>query len=200
MRRLVLPLTAIAVLTLGCGDGDPGASEDPTATVTVTAEPDIESTESDEPIVSSPEPTGPVEPNVGDSALYVGDTRQGASVSTTLFEVKYPFPQKIYRDPEPGNVFFGIRLQQCLTKDETEEIYSSYNGEFAAVTPDGIEFSGSGSSWDDWPSPKFPESVTMVPGRCIKGWIATEVPRGTKVDSVLWRPGGVTTAEWLLKR
>jgi hypothetical protein len=143
------------------------------------------------------------EPNVGDRALRVGQTRQGKSAKMTLIEVKYPYPPAEYQEPENGKQFVGLRVKQCVRADfspadyEGEEFYSSYNGDWYAATPDGNQFGGSGSSWDDWPSPKFPENVTMNAGDCLKGWLALEVPVGTKIKKFVWRPGGSTTAEWL---
>ena len=84
--------------------------------------------------------------------------------------------------PEPdnkGDVFLGLRIHPCALKSYTEaefgEFDSSYNGEWYAASPDGTHVAGNGSSWNEWPRPKFPETVTMNAGDCLKGWISMEV-------------------------
>ena len=37
----------------------------------------------------------------------------------------------------------------------------------------------------------------MNAGDCVKGWVALEVPVGTRIEKMIWRPGGETVAEWL---
>jgi hypothetical protein len=136
-------------------------------------------------------------PNLGDRALKIGQTRDGEDVHTTLAEVKYPYPSAESRQPEEGNVFVGLRIEQCVDDDAAGDGDTTYNSEWSAVTEGGEEYGGSGSSWNDWPSPKFPESVSSVPGRCVKGWISLQVPKGTQFTSIIWRPGGDTVAEWI---
>jgi hypothetical protein len=139
-------------------------------------------------------------PNVGERALRVGETREGTGLRTTLSEITYPYPPAQYREPSTGNQFMGLRVTQCMRDDvETNEYgdYSTYNGDWYAASPTGEQVAGDGSSWSDWPSPKFPESVTLNPGDCLQGWIALEVPAGMQVEKIIWRPGGTTTAEWL---
>jgi hypothetical protein len=203
LKRGMLGVLAAALALSGCSGSDtgakPGAKDTVTATVTVTASPSSVITESPEP--SSTDSADASAPNVGESALTVGDTREGSALRTTLKTVRYPYPPAEYRQAESGNVFLGLELEQCVKADAEvdpdQPFYSTYNSEWSAVTPDGFEFGGDGSSWDDWPSPKFHESVTMSPGRCVKGWIAVQVPKGTKIASLIWRPDGVETAEWL---
>lgn len=197
---LVLGLFLVATAT-ACGSGEGASDAKATETVTVTASPSSVITASPDPTPS--EEDEPYAPNVGDRALTVGDTREGLSALTTLKAVRYPYPPGEYREPEPGNVFLGLELEQCVKADVEVDseypLYSTYNGEWSAITPDGLEFGGDGSSWNDWPSPKFRESVTMSPGRCLKGWIALQVPKGTKITSLIWRPDGIETAEWIPK-
>lgn len=188
------------LLLSGCASdsGQPEAA--PTATVTVTETvPAIEP----EPEATASESEDPYAPNVGERALRIGDSRVGRDVKTTLKSLKYPYPTAYAREPEAGNDFVGLELQQCFNEDaEVDPDYPStttYNTEWVLLTPDGSEYGGDGSSWSDWPSPKFPESVTMNPGRCYKGWVSLQAPKGTKIASVVWRPKGVETAEWLPK-
>ncbi len=143
------------------------------------------------------EPVDEFAANLGDRALKVGETRDGKDVHTTLHEVKYPYPPAEYRRPDDGNVFLGLRIEQCLDSDATDPGQSTYNGEWAAVAKSGDEYGGSGMSWNDWPEPKFPETVGTIPGRCIKGWISLQVPKDTDFTSIIWRPEGTPVAEWI---
>jgi|GEM_PF-6630836 len=185
----------------GCGGGNDGPDANPTATVsvttTVTETP--QTFESETPEITTESQT-PNAPNVGDLALTVGETRVGQTIKTTLQEVKIPYPPGQYRTPEAGNVFVGLRIEQCVDADGPADILSTSLFDWSAVTPNGNEYKTGGSSWTDWPEPRFPDYVTMVPGRCVKGWLAFEVPQGTQVASVIWRPDGTTTAEWLPKQ
>lgn len=145
---------------------------------------------------SSPSPSvDPFAPNLGDRALEIGETRRGMDVETTLQEVRTPYPPAEYREPEEGNEFIGMRIKQCTKEGVSDPGETTYNAEWYAVTPSGDEYTG-GHSWDDWPSPKFPELTGAIAGRCVKGWIAFEVPKDTNVETILWRPGGDPIAEW----
>lgn len=198
-RGNAVALTAALLLLSGCaGEGDsPSAQE--TVTVTVTPTTTLEASETPEA-----SPTGGTEPNVGDQALRLGQTRQGRSFATTLHEIRFPYPtDNSYRVENKDNVLLGLRLTQCMSQDAEpvdeygQPFYSTYTGDWAAVAPDGNQAAGGGSSWSDWPQPKFPENVTLNPGDCLKGWLVFEVPKSLKIEKVVWRPGGVTTAEWL---
>lgn len=189
--RIAIGIAALAFSLAACGGGDSGESAQATVTVTTTPTPFEES--------SPPETidADPYAPNLGDRALKVGQKRVGKEVSTRLIEVKYPMAPAEYRDPAKGNVFIGFRIEQCLNEGGSSENQTTYNGEWATVTASGEEYAGSGSSWTDWPAPKFPETVFMIPGRCSKGWIASEIPKGTKFDRIVYRPDGEPVAEWL---
>jgi hypothetical protein len=184
MKRLGIA-AVVVLMVAGCGGGGGGERDQPEP----KGSPSAEASETADPFAY----------NVGDLALKVGETRKGSEVTTTLEKVEHPYPPGEYREPEAGNEFVGLRLKQCIIDKPSEATESTYNGDWSAVTPDGEEYSGNGSSWDDWPSPKFPELVEMIPGRCLKGWIALEVPEGTKFDRLIYRPGGTPVAEWLLE-
>lgn len=184
---------ALLLLVAGCA-GEPGEPGEPRAEATETTAPVSES--------ESPEPDSaqPFAPNLGDTALRIGETREGSEVHTTLHEIKYPYPPGRYREPEEGYDFVGLRLEQCLSSEAAEPLQSTYDGEWSAVVESGEEYGGTGLSWSDWPEPKFPEIVQAIPGRCLKGWIALQVPRGTEIETLLWRPGGIPVAEWIVNQ
>lgn len=201
LSRPLLAAVCVAAFALGaCGSDDknPDAKETVTVTASSDGTPGVFESEAEES--GSLSSASEVEPNLDDNALRVGEARKGSLVTTTLREVRIPMPPAEYREPATGKVYLGLRLKQCLTEDvpaDEGEIHSSYTGEFAAVTPAGDEYAGGNSSWNDWPEPKFPETVTLVPGRCVQGWMAFEVPAKIKIASIVWRPGGTTVAEWL---
>lgn len=193
MRLVTAGLAASALLVLGaCSGGDDGAADAPqstpvTPTTTLTATPSEEEEQAD------------YEPNVGDRALRVGETREGEAGRMTLLEIKLPYPPAEFRRPQPGNQFLGLRLKQCLREDadlDGTDFVSSSAGEWYAATPNGNQLTST-SGWIDWPAPRFPDYVTVNPGECLKGWVSLEVPTGTKVEKMIWRPAGQTVAEWL---
>lgn len=195
MRLIAAGLVAFSLTALvSCSGGDDGAiaAPDPTPvtpTTTLTADPSDSG--SDEP--------SNYEPNVGDRALRIGQTREGEAGLMTLQEIKLPYPPAEYRTPQPGNQFLGLRLKQCVREDadlDGEDFVSSSAGEWYAATPSGNQITSS-SGWVDWPAPRFPDYVTVNPGECLKGWVSLEVPTGTKVEKMIWRPAGQTVAEWL---
>ena len=192
LTPLVAALFAAALAGCG-GDGGKGAKPRVTSTTTLTPSPSP----------SSPS-ASPFAPNVGDLALRVGETRKGRASTTRLMAIRYPLPTEEWRTPDhPGDQFLGLQVRQCVSDDyraedyDGEQFYSTYNGDWFIVAPSGNQVPGNGSSWDDWPRPKFPEDITMNAGECAKGWLAVEVPKGMKVKKVVWRPGGETVAEWL---
>jgi hypothetical protein len=197
-RGIVAALLVGALASVCGGKSDSHAAA--TTTVTTTVTPTVTLTPTQTPDENS---TTGVEPNFGKRALRIGQPREGRSITTTVEQIRYPYPPAQYRDPAPGHQFVGLLVKQCLHKDAPrvdeygDPTYSTYNGEFAAVSPNGTPQAGSGDSWNDWPTPKFPESVTMDPGDCLHGWLTLKVKTGMKITKIVRRPGGETVAEWL---
>lgn len=154
--------------------------------------------EGDDTASESGESSDPYAPNLDDRALEVGEARRGEDVDTTLKAVKLPYPPEEYREPDNGNIFIGVELEQCTNEDAEGSGTATFNGEWSAITASGEEYTGDGSYWNDWPAPKYPENTDLVPGRCLKGWIAWQVPEDTEFEKVLWRPAGTSVAEWML--
>jgi hypothetical protein len=195
MRATAVALIAL-LLTASCG-GEAAPGDAATATEQTTQEPAAPGLI--EPSAEQPsEASSKFAPNVGDTALVIGETRRGMDYTTKLATYRYPYPPKLYREPKRRYEYFGIKLRQCMrpSATATEEAYSTYNGEWYIEDDKGGQFTSS-MSYNDWPVPKFPETVTMTPGDCLKGWITVEVPRGTKVQKIIYRPAGETLAEWL---
>lgn len=191
MRLRILLVAPSLLLLAGCVGGDAEPSE-PAETVTVFSDP-LEAATPNEGQAPN------YDPNVGNRALQVGQERVGREVTTALLEVRDPYPPPDeFRLTVPGNCFVGLRLTQCVVEDPDtppNQIVSSYNGEFSAVTAQGNEYPGDGSSYSDFPLPKFPESATIVPGSCVKGWMAIEIPGDVRFNKIVWRSAGETLAE-----
>ncbi|WP_134765706.1 hypothetical protein [Nocardioides sp. 1609] len=199
MRTLI----SVAVLTLtltACGGGDEPQTG-PTETVTVTSTPTFLGDPTEAVTETPTEEADPFAPNIGDRSLKVGQPRIGTGITTVLLETDLGVTEQ-YRDPEQGNQYYGLRVSTCVRKDfdtaADGDVYSTYPGEWYAVTKSGDEYTSS-SSYSDFPSPKYPENVTVAPGTCVKGWIAIEVPEDvSKYEKLVYRPGGETIAEWIL--
>ena len=196
-RRLVAVLLAAGLVT-GCssdtgtsseeGESSPSSPTEPTTTLTPTS---IASNEPSEDLFA---------PNVGDRALRIGDPRKGRSFTTTLQEVRLPYPPapELFREPQNGFIFVGFRVRQCYDGEPADADFniSSSVVDWFVGTPAKNQVQGN-TGWTDWPQPRFPENVTLNPGDCLKGWITAEVPANTRLEKVIYRPGGQTVAEWL---
>lgn len=178
LTRTIIVIAVAAMSIAGCSSDDEQTSEEPTSTASEEAD--------------------PFAPNLDDRALSVGEAREGQDVVTTLREVEYPYPPAESRQPDEGNEFVGLHLEQCVREGVAEPGITTYNAEWSAVTAEGQEYAGNGSYWSDWPSPKFPESVGSVAGRCVEGWLVLQVPESTQIERLMWRPEATPTAEWIL--
>lgn len=192
MRKISVALAATALLTLtGCagGESEPAPGAESGASAEAAPEP-----------TEAPSSEAPA-PNLGERALRLGEPREGSLITTTLLEFRQPYPPGTYRRPDAGHEWAGLRIEQCLKGDaDPAGLLTSGTGDWAALTRDGEEFTGATHTWVDWPAPRFPDLTGMIPGRCSKGWIALQVPEGTKFDRILWRAEGVTPiAEWLVE-
>lgn len=187
---------AIAVTALaGCG-GDEKSPETEASAKASSATPSASGSSTPSP--TDAESSDPFAYNVGERSLQLGAPRRGSGVVTTLLEVKPVSGAPA--QPKRGFRWVGIHVRMCAKEGAEGSIYS-YNGEWSLVEGRGgeyagNEYSGDGSSWNDWPSPKFNESAEIVSGQCLKGWMSIEAPSELNVKSVIWRPGGTAVAEW----
>ena len=157
-----------------------------TAAITTTAAPS-----EPEPTVAT-DSTGAAVPNIGDSALKVGETRHGTAIDTTVLKVKDDYRDGSYQAPDGDARWFGVKAKVCVTAklDEANELWWS---NFEAGNAKGDSFLASSSSWDNFPSPQFPNGTDLQQG-CRQGWLLITVPKNAKVDRV--RMGSV--AEWII--
>ena len=194
---LVVVVATAAALTAGCGSdasSGPSATATQTVTATVTASPEASDTSS----------TSASDPNIGNDALTVGDTREGALINTTLLEVRDPYPPGQYREPDAGQRWVGLRLKTCVHDDapkagQGESYTSSTESEFAVLNGNGDSYAASGSSWTDWPQPHYATLQTMQPGECVQGWMAIGTPTEVHGVALTWSPGGDHLVDWKLK-
>jgi hypothetical protein len=186
------------LLLAGCGGSSDAAQEPESTQPKPSASSVPPSTIEATTALPTPTPAARTDPNVGDRALRIGETRQGSDFRTRLVKYRYPYPPVQYREASAHKQYFGLFIRECLRPQSkpTDDSYSTYNGEWYIVSPTGAQVTSS-SSYDDWPQPKFPENVTMAPGDCLIGWLTVEVPIGMKVAKIVYRPGGETVAEWL---
>lgn len=197
----VLAAAAIAATTMvlaGCGGGDSGEEGAGSEASSPSASPSSEAP-SDEP-TESEEPEDPFAPNVGNRALQVGQARKGEEVVTTLLEVtpSYESSPETMRFAEAGMEWLAIRVRTCVRRNATHQNTSASTPQWAAVMKGGTEYR-SDSYFSDWPTPAYPDTVVVQPGRCVEGWMALEVPKGSKPRYLAWRPDYLSTvAEWRL--
>jgi hypothetical protein len=196
--RALISVSVLALLITACGgDGDASPGEPETVTQTVEVP-----TPTADPTEAQTTDAEQFEPSVGEDALTVGDARVGRVTTTTLLELRDPYPPAEYREPQRGQRFVGLRVSQCVVDDydgSEGDVLATFNGDWVAVTADNDEYPGSGSGWIDWPLPKFPENATIPAGGCVKGWMTVELPERLRYDKFVWRPDGTTTAEWFAK-
>jgi hypothetical protein len=129
--------------------------------------------------------------------LRVGQTHHGDGVSTTLRVVDYPYTGDETRRPDSGKSFIGLDVKTCLDKEASPHT-STRNSEWSLVTRDGARYAGDdSSSWADWPRPKYPEDVSLVPGQCKHGWLLVQVPEDEQFTAVVYHPEGKTAARWV---
>jgi hypothetical protein len=123
MRATAVALIAL-LLTASCG-GEAAPGDAATATEQTTQEPAAPGLI--EPSAEQPsEASSKFAPNVGDTALVIGETRRGMDYTTKLATYRYPYPPKLYREPKRRYEYFGIKLRQCMrpSATATEEAYS----------------------------------------------------------------------------
>lgn len=186
---LVCGIAGLAVLA-GCGEsgGSPKA-ERPSVAPSVSPSPTVD----------------PYAPNIGERALAVGQSRVGRDVTTTLHEVRDPYPPQRYLEPGDGMKYVGLRLSTCVRKEAEPDTngegsyITPYNAEFALVDAKGDRYPGSGSNFNGWPTPKFPEARNAVPGECSKGWLVVEAPAKVVPEFIEWTSGQNHLADWKLR-
>lgn len=144
-------------------------------------------------------------PNTGTRSLKVGQTREGPDITTTVQQVRVPYPPGRYRTPEKGNKFFGFKVRTCvrpgvkITAANRDEYRASSAGDFSFRDARGNDYGSGGNSWIDWPAPRYPEDRTMAAGECVMGWFAVEIPSKVTPTVLEFSPGEDHVADWRLE-
>lgn len=186
---------SIALMATACGGDKESTAAEDTTSESPSVSTSVDPTPSESPTPN--EKVDPYAPNIGGRALKVGQSRRGTGVITTVLEVKRPYPPALYREPNPGKVWLGIRAKTCVKSDQTETAQVFW-GEWAAVDKNFGTYPGSSTSWDDFPVPQYPSYGEVNPGECVQGWLLVDLPQGKKIKKIAYRPGGQTIAEWKL--
>lgn len=191
MAAFLLPLVA------ACSEASPEAEPSDPVTVTVTpwmptpTPVDVESPE--EP---SAAPTGPVQPNVGSSALKVGEWREGLQARTIVTQVKKPGEVKAptYLEASEVEDTLLVMAKTCVRDGADPQFVSP--SDFVALDQDSGEYGPAGITWTDWPPrPQYP-TREVRPGQCVKGWSLLAVPEATKIVAIAGVADGQMFAEW----
>ena len=159
------------VVAAGCGGGG-SASPDSTARPSTKGEP-------------SPSAT-PQAPNVGQTALRLGETRHGLGVDTTVFEVVQPAKAPASVKPSvKSDEWITMRVKQCAHSDYKGPAFHVVWAAFAGLDRARQGYKPVRFSSDRWPpKPQFPEGLQLPAGRCAAGWILFEVAKGQRFSGV----------------
>lgn len=169
----------LAVLALaGCGGGEAAA---PAATVTVTA---TATTTATTTVTATPRITASTA-----SASKLGKTfafQPGFTLQVT--EIKQ-LPQGEHDQP-----LWGVMTKFC---SKSENLAPSWMP-WVLADEEGGQYPPSGTVWGNDPVPQYPNDSERViaSGKCAKGWIFFEVPKGTKVAEVVYSNEAGDKADW----
>jgi hypothetical protein len=161
-----------------------------TATVTVTATP-------------TPEPgaTSGAEPNVGDTALAVGEWREGRDIRSNVLEVTQPSDARppSYLDGEADAVGAPVKVRSCVRETAADPLQLGFF-DWVGADANGGTYEPSGSSWGEWPPlPQYPAQRAVRPGQCVEGWLLLQTQQDTVLTTVGLDDGnGSLVAEWNL--
>ncbi|MFI7632415.1 hypothetical protein [Microbispora rosea] len=186
MRR-ALVLAALAAALTAC-------SSTPTATpgAAAAASPAKAAAPSSTPAAAKP---SPAEPRVGATQLSNdGQTK----IRVTLLHVRQPMRSIVPGLPQRKSVeYAGLEVRACLVSTtDTREIVLGWFPWSVTTTDDTVVEEMSEWSNDWWNEPLYPTDHVVKPGRCARGWIPFEVPRGTRLAYVSYQPEGANLVEW----
>ncbi|WKN47109.1 hypothetical protein [Nocardioides sp. Arc9.136] len=193
MKKLLASTMLAAVALTACGGSDSYTESSGTATSPASSEPPAPESQAASPTRE------PFAPDTGEYALEVGETRRGSVMSTTVLEIRDPYPPEYGSQPEPGARFIGVRLRTCVDKGAVLDdfgVQSAYADDFVVADARNNTWPSVGLSMSDFPLPRYPDLRELGPGDCVKGWLALQTP--TKVKPVLLQyvPAGDHVADW----
>lgn len=164
----------LAAFATGCSGAD-AAQPAPAATVTVAASPQAKAEAS-----TAAEPKG----------LKVGQVRRFDDADSTgtvaVLKVQQPFPSQFPPD-RAGYEFAGVEIRRCFKTITAPGGLTVGWGPWTLGYKNGNTIEPP-SSWsaDHFSVPLYPRDKPVRAGRCIRGWIPYEVPKGTKPTDVTY--------------
>ncbi|RCG19151.1 hypothetical protein DQ384_38400 [Sphaerisporangium album] len=186
LPRHAYALAALAALAAACGNSPAPAPVSPTApTAAGTSRTIAEST-----------PTSP--PRLNTTQVHLAE---GIESRVTVLRTRQPLRAVIAGLPErKGYQYAGIEVKFCVTKNTTAETVSVSWSPWALQSADGV-LTEAMSSWSDewWAVPLYPQNRQVKEGRCVRGWIPFEVPKGTRANLVSYEPEEGNPLEWAVR-
>ncbi|GHE47279.1 hypothetical protein GCM10017673_56400 [Streptosporangium violaceochromogenes] len=189
-RAALLGIVVVA-LAAGCS-GEPTAQPAPATTAPEAATPSTEA------------------PNAGPTAqtLPIGQrqTLNDADSTGTVTALRIQQPLKSQNPPErAGYEFAGVEILKCFKTITTENGITVGWGPWTLSYKDGTVIEPP-SSWsaEDFSVPLYPRDKPVRPGRCVRGWIPFEVPKGSRASSVMYTLEATDTTsdvqvEWTIR-
>lgn len=168
-------LAALGCLALvGCSVPAP-ATPTPTPTSTTST-----------PVATSP--TAAATPKGG--RLKLGATFEMESATTVVYEAK-----RIPNRPD-GTPAMAALIKTCIIG--TDENYTIVWLPWALIGPDSETYEASNVTFSQDPQPALSNDMdkTFPAGKCSKGWVVFEVPKGDAVASVRYQNSSGDTADW----
>jgi hypothetical protein len=213
MRKWLAPAClalAITAIVVACGGDDDQEQPEPSATIaaasateppaTATDEPTTEPTETSEPTSTpvTPSPTSSIPtatPTASGPILFPFNFpvtyEDGATVTVFTFEAPVPPPSQ-FRQPDPGNVFLAIEVQECAGPNSTEEMHANpFN--WGIRMPDN-------TLREPGISVREPalHSADLTFGDCVRGWVTFQVPDGVPPTQVIFDGPGYAQSRWAM--
>ncbi|WP_214106784.1 DUF4352 domain-containing protein [Acrocarpospora catenulata] len=125
-----------------------------------------------------------------------------AKLKVTVLRVRQPLASLVPGLPERKSYeYAAVEVRTCVVENTSGQEISLSWGPWSLAFPDGtiIEaMSAWSSEW--WDVSLYPNSDRSVrTGRCVKGWIPFEVPKGSKPKYVNYDPQSTSSLEWVIR-
>lgn len=115
-------------------------------------------------------------------------TLNDADSTGTVTALRIQQPLKSQNPPERANYeFAGVEVLKCFKTITAEGGITVGWGPWTLGYKDGTVIEPP-SSWsaEDFSVPLYPRDKPVRPGRCVRGWIPFEVPKGSRASSVTY--------------
>jgi hypothetical protein len=101
-------------------------------------------------------------------------------------------------DTRDGYKYLGADVKVCVVENRGEDINVSTSPWSISFTDD-TTVAASYMSEGIFDVPMYPLDRLVRPGRCVRGWIAFEVPTASKPAILLYQPSGSEALEWSVR-